>query len=126
MRKRYLNFKLTNREWCERRPFLPLCLSGIKNGERRAVQTLLKWTPKAYQSEYRVRLINKYTHESINYAITGVEHLDGWLIVKWDPDETVNTILSLVPTLVATGLTAGIVAQALRKEDMNESITPER
>jgi len=126
MRKRYLSFKLSDKEWSRRKPFLTLDLHGVKNGESGQVQTLLKWTPQAFKSECRIRLVNKRTRESVDYAVTDVKHLNGWLIVLWDPDETVNTILSLVPTMVATGLTASIVAQALRKEDMNESITPER
>lgn len=116
MRTRYLDFKLTNKEWNKQKPFLALDLNALKNGESKQVQTLLRWTPQAFKSKCRVRLLNKRTKQSINWEITEVEHLDGWLVVKWDPNEPVNAIMRTLPVVIASGMIASIVTQGLRKE----------
>jgi uncharacterized membrane protein len=114
-RTKYLDFKLTNSEWNKQAPLLTVNLDSVK-GEDKRVKTLLKWTPHSYKSDYRVRLVNKTTKKSITWSITEVKHIDNWLVVFWDPNETINALLKILPTTVIAGSMMGMIANTLKKE----------
>jgi len=117
MRIKYLDFKLTKGEWDKQKPFLAINLNAVKNGEAKQIHALMKWTPMAFKSKYRIRLINKRTKEVLSYPVKEVKYIERWLIVVLDVTEVFDMIMRQVPSIVATGVVLGAVTSALKKQE---------
>ena len=114
-RTKYLDFKVTNKEWELGKPFLalPTIYNNGKTGG--LVKALAGWTPHRYKSIWKIRLINSKTRERKAYKLVEVRFIENWLIVIWNPYEAIDAIMDIIPTVVATGMMAGVLSQLVKE-----------
>jgi hypothetical protein len=81
------------------------------------VRALLRWNPVLTKAEYKIKVVNATTKEYYRHTLTKTELLDDnrYIIAFWNPHETIDTLMDLIPTLTGTGIMAGIFARLLNK-----------
>lgn len=119
MRRRYkfLDFKVTNKEWELNRPFLAI----PADKEDKRAKALMRWSPNLYKAEWKIRLTNSHTREKKSYYLQDVRRIYDWLIISWSPHEGLDSLMDLLPTVMAVSVLVGATATINKdKEEVKE------
>lgn len=115
-RRKYLDFKITNKEWEEGRPFITL-----PESKDRRTRALMRWGPNLYKATWMIRLTNSHTKEKRVHTLERVERIYEWLVVVWNPTELLDTILDFLPVTIAASVIMGAAAQVSKEEHPEEA-----
>ena len=102
-----LTFTVPSSIWDTKRSFILLEVDK----KDRNIRALLRWNPVLTKATYKIKMVNGTTKEYYRHDLIRTELIDDnrYILAFWNPHETIDALIKLVPTLTAVSVMAGIV-----------------
>lgn len=77
------------------------------------IRSLLRWNPITAKADYKVKLIDSHTNESMRHSLTRVEISPDkqWVIAYWNPFEAIDAMTNLLPAFITATVIMGAMTQ---------------
>lgn len=103
-----LTFKVQSSQFLNR-GFVVLTIDNTKP----EIRSLLRWNPITAKADYKVKLIDSHTKETMRHSLTRVEISPDkqWVIAYWNPFEAIEALTDMLPTLITSVVIMGAISK---------------